>query len=350
MTPHLPLHGLYTPLITPFDADGTIAVDALEGLAHAVLDGGATGIVALGTTGEPATLDAAERRTVIDVCARVCARRSAPLVVGAGSHDTRGSAAELAALAAWPEITAALVPVPYFSRPSDAGVLAHFTELAAGSPVPLVIYHIPYRTGQPLTAATLRALVRLPGVAGVKYATGGVDAEALALLEDLPEGRAVLAGDDLFVAPLMAVGATGGILATAQLAPERFTELVAAWRTGRVERARALGHALAGLAAAVFAEPNPTVVKGVLAAQGRIPTPDVRLPLLPAGPGAVRAAMRRLAEVAALDAPCPDAPADPTPTAPAAAPAPAPLAGTAAPDVAALRGAAGVAGKERVRA
>ncbi|MFE6775582.1 4-hydroxy-tetrahydrodipicolinate synthase family protein [Streptomyces sp. NPDC057702] len=324
MTTHLPLNGLYTPLITPFAADGSIAVDALEGLAHAVLDGGATGIVALGTTGEPATLDVAERRTVIDTCARVCRQHAAPLIVGAGSNDTRGSVTALAELAAWPQITAALVPVPYFSRPSDAGVLAHFTELAASSPVPLVIYHIPYRTGQALTSATLCALLRLPGVAGIKYATGGVDAEAVALLGDLPPGRAVLAGDDVFAAPLLAIGATGGILASAQLAPGHFAELVAAWRAGHVERARTVGHALAGLSAAVFVEPNPTVVKGVLAAQGRIPTPDVRLPLLPAGPGPVRAAQRWLAEVTALDVPTPDPARSAGPALPAAFPTTAP--------------------------
>lgn len=297
MTPHLPLHGLYAPLITPFAADGSVALDALEGLAHAVLDGGATGIVALGTTGEPATLDTAEKHAVIEVCARVCARRAAPLIVGAGSHTTRGTASELAALAAWPQITAALVTVPYFARPAEAGVLAHFTELSARSPVPLVVYHVPYRTAQPLTAPALRTLLRLPQVVGVKYATGSVDAEAVELLGDLPPECAVLGGDDLFVAPLLALGATGGILASAQLAPAAFAELIDAWRAGEPVRARALGHGLARLSAAAFAEPNPTVIKGVLAAQGRIPTPAVRLPLVPAAPEAVRAALCRLAEV-----------------------------------------------------
>ncbi|MER0242916.1 dihydrodipicolinate synthase family protein [Streptomyces sp. HSW2009] len=295
MTSHLPLHGLYAPLITPFTAEGGLAVDALEGLAHAVLGGGAPGIVALGTTGEPATLDAAERRRVIEVCARVCARRSAPLIVGAGSSDTRGSIVALAELAEHPQVSAALVPVPYFSRPSEAGVLAHFTELAAASRVPLVIYHIPYRTGQSLGTQTLRRLLRLPGVVGVKYATGSVDAEAVGVLGDLPADRAVLAGDDLFLAPLMALGAAGGILASAQLHPAAFVGLIDAWRAGDVPLARRLGPPLAELAAAVFAEPNPTVVKGVLAAQGRIPTAAVRLPLLPASAAAVRTALARLA-------------------------------------------------------
>lgn len=184
---------------------------------------------------------------------------------------------------------AALVTVPPFVRPAAAGVLAHFTRLAEVSPVPLIVYHIPYRTGQPLDAATLRALGALPGVAGVKYAGGGIGEEAVALLGDLPSGFEVLAGDDVYLSPLLALGAAGGILASAHLATDRFAELAAAWRAGDVARARPLGHALARMSAAAFAEPNPAVLKGVLHAQGRIPTPDVRLPLLPASQGAVAA-------------------------------------------------------------
>ncbi|MCF3184977.1 dihydrodipicolinate synthase family protein, partial [Streptomyces polychromogenes] len=200
----------------------------------------------------------------------------------------------LARLARWPEAAAALVTVPAFVRPSAAGVLAHFARLAAVSPVPLVVYHIPYRTGQPLDAAALRELGSLPGVAGVKYAAGGIGQETVALLGDLPDGFAVLAGDDVYVSPLLALGASGGILASAHLATERFVELAGAWRDGDVARARELGHGLARLSAALFAEPNPGVVKGVLYAQGRIPTPDVRLPMLPASEAAVATALEEL--------------------------------------------------------
>ncbi|HUR07951.1 MAG TPA: dihydrodipicolinate synthase family protein, partial [Nonomuraea sp.] len=103
----------------------------------------------------------------------------------------------------------------------------------------------------------------------------------------LPEGFEVLGGDDMFISPLLALGAGGAILASAHLATDRFAELVAAWHAGDVARGRALGHRLARLSAALFAEPNPTVIKGVLHARGLIPTPDVRLPLLPASPEAV---------------------------------------------------------------
>jgi 4-hydroxy-tetrahydrodipicolinate synthase len=137
--------GVYVPLVTPFSTDGRLAGEALERLAHAFLDAGAAGLVALGTTGEPATLIADERRAVVDICARVCRERSATLIVGAGTNDTRGSVQALQELGTWPEVGAALTVVPYYTRPSEAGVIAHFTELAAQSPVPLIVYNIPYR-------------------------------------------------------------------------------------------------------------------------------------------------------------------------------------------------------------
>jgi 4-hydroxy-tetrahydrodipicolinate synthase len=291
------LQGVYVPLITPFGGDGRIAEDALEDLARMVLDAGAAGIVALGTTAEAATLDAEEKRVVVDLCARVCEERGRALIIGAGDNDTRASVAALARLTRWPSAAAALVPVPPYTRPTPAGVIAHFTELAAAAPLPLIVYHVPYRTGTALDAATMRSLGRIPGVVGTKYATGALDREAVDLLGDPPAGFAVLAGDDLFLSPLLAIGAAGGILASAHLATDRFVELAEAWRGGDLVRARALGHRLARLSAAAFAEPNPTVIKGVLHRQGMIPKPDVRLPLLPAGRDSVDEALKRLAEL-----------------------------------------------------
>lgn len=299
MTQPSALRGILVPLITPFAADGQVAAGALEALARDVLEAGATGIVALGTTAEAGTLDAAEQRAVIEACARACGPRGATLVVGAGSSDTRASAAALAALAEFPQINAALVPVPAYTRPGEAGVLAHFTRLAARSPVPLVVYHIPYRTGQPLSHVTLREIGRLPNVAGIKFATGGVDREAVGLLGDDLPGFAVLAGDDLYLSPMLALGAAGGILASAHLATRQFAALARAWAAGEVPAARSLGHALARVSAAAFAEPNPAVIKGALHARGQIPTADVRLPLLPAGPESVAALLARLDELAA---------------------------------------------------
>lgn len=286
----LSLRGLYVPLITPFTDDGDVALDALEKLARDVIDSGAAGLVAFGTTGEPATLTAAERRGVLDVCDRVCRERGATLVVGAGSNDTASSARALEGLAAWPAIGAALTVVPYYTRPSEDGVVAHFTRLAAGSPVPLIVYNIPYRTGRTLSAATLLRLADVPGIIGVKHAVGAVDQDTVLLMAAKPDGFAVLAGDDVFASPLLALGAAGGILASAHVRTGEFAGLAAAWRDGRAGQARDLGHRLAPLSAALFAEPNPTVIKGVLHAQGRIPSPAVRLPLLPASKDTVRAA------------------------------------------------------------
>lgn len=286
MDPDRPLGGIHVPLITPFELDGTVAAAALEALAHDVLDAGATGLVALGTTAEAATLDAGERALVTAVADRVCRERGAWLTVGAGSNDTRRSGEELRALAGT-GAAAALVPVPYFTRPSEAGVVAHFAALAADSPVPLVIYNIPYRTGQTLGIDALLRLAAIPGVVGVKHAVGAVDQDTVALLGADPPGFAVLAGDDVFAPALLALGAAGAVLASAHLATDRWAALA---RTGD----RALGHRLAALAAAVFTEPNPTVVKAVLHAQGRIPTPGVRLPLLPAGRPSLETAFRAL--------------------------------------------------------
>lgn len=291
------LRGIFVPLITPFDAEGRVATGPLEALAHEVLDAGAAGIVALGTTAESATLDRDEKHTVLDVCAAVCGARGAALIAGAGSNDTAASATVLAALTHWPQITGALVPVPSYTRPGEAGVLAHFTYLAERSPVPLVIYHIPDRTAQPLSAAVLREIGALPNVAGMKLATGAVDAVAVDLLGDPPPGFAIMAGDDVFLSPLLALGAAGGILASAHLATGQFAALAAAWRGGDLGAARRLGPALARLSAAAFAEPNPAVIKAALHARGRIPTPGVRLPLLPAAPASAEALLARVAEL-----------------------------------------------------
>ena len=294
------LNGLYVPLITPFTGSGELASDALEGLAHGVLDEGAAGVVALGTTGEPATLTEAERHRVLDICARVCRERSATLIAGAGSNDTAASARAMAALTRWPEVSAALTVVPYYTRPSEPGVVAHFTELAAASPVPLVIYNIPQRTGVEIGWRALRRLAELPGVAGMKQAVGGVDADTVMLLAERPDGFAVLCGDDMFASPLLALGASGAIMASAHVCTSAFAAMIAAWRAGAVGPARALGHRLTGVAAALFAEPNPTVIKAVLHAQGRIPSPAVRLPLLAASAGSVSAAQEALAGFAAF--------------------------------------------------
>lgn len=279
--------GVYVPLVTPFDGEGAVALGALERLARDVLDAGASGLVAMGTTAEPASLTPGERSAVRERITRVCRERSATMVAGASTvravQALRGTGA-----------AAALSLVPPFQRPGEAGTVAHFEALAAASPVPLIVYHVPYRTGQPLSAAVIRRLARIPGIAGIKYAAGAVDATAVDLLADPPPGFSILGGDDALISPLLALGAHGGILASAHLATRRFASLATAWSAGDAATARGLGRRLAPLSAALFAEPNPTVIKAVLHAQGRIPTPDVRLPLLPAAPASLATATKYL--------------------------------------------------------
>ncbi|WP_227979559.1 4-hydroxy-tetrahydrodipicolinate synthase [Nocardia spumae] len=284
--------GLFVPLITPFTEDGRPAYDVLAKLANEVLDAGATGIVALGTTAEPATLTVAERREVVTVCTQVCLERGAPLIVGTGTNATADSERELVALD--PRIAGALTVVPYYTRPSEAGVIEHFRRLAAASPVPLIIYNVPQRTGRPLAARTLCQLADIPNVAGFKHAVGAVDEATIGLLAAVADRTAVLCGDDLYAAPQLALGARGAILTCANVAPNAYAELVAAWREGRIDVARRYGNALVDVARALFAEPNPVVVKGVLAARGRIPSAAVRLPLLPAGDESTAAALAAL--------------------------------------------------------
>jgi 4-hydroxy-tetrahydrodipicolinate synthase len=268
------LNGIFVPLITPFGADGDVALDALDRLAREILDDGAAGLVALGTTGEPASLTPAEQEAVVGVIAAVSRERGTPLLVGARMD-----------LAARPGVTAALALVPPFVRPGEAGVIAHFEALAGTAP--LVVYHVPYRTGQDLSPATIRRLAAIPGVIGMKYSTGAIDGGTVDLLGGLPEGFALLGGDDPVISPLLALGAHGGILASAHLETTSFVELASAWRDGRIGRARTLGNRLAELSRSLFAEPNPTVIKAVLHAHGRIPTATVRLPLLPADAGSL---------------------------------------------------------------
>jgi 4-hydroxy-tetrahydrodipicolinate synthase len=280
--------GVHVPLITPFDEAGAVALDVLADLADEVLAAGAAGVVALGTTAEAGALGAAERAGVLDTLGAVCQRRGAPLTAGANTAE------ELRALAGRPAVTAALCLVPPFVRPGEDGVVAYFGALAAVSPVPLVAYHVPLRTGQPLSAETVRRLAAIDAVAGIKYAPAALDGDVVDLLAGAPPGFAVLAGTDELLSPMLALGAHGAVLASAHLATAQFVALAAAWQAGQVDHARALGHRLARLSTALFAEPNPAVIKGVLHARGRIPTAAVRLPLLPAAEATVDAAVRSL--------------------------------------------------------
>ncbi len=170
-------------------------------------------------------------------------------------------------------------------------MLEHFRVLAERSPVPLLIYNIPYRTGQAVSWPAIQRLAELPGVAGIKHAAGSIDQDTVAMMAGRPPGFSVLGGDDVFVSPLLALGADGAILAAAHLRTAEFAQLIHLWRDGAADKARQLGHRLSHVARAVFAEPNPVLIKAVLYRLGQIPSPAVRLPLVPASEAAAVAAV-----------------------------------------------------------
>jgi 4-hydroxy-tetrahydrodipicolinate synthase len=287
--------GLLVPVITPFADDGAVDLAALERLAGVLLDAGATGLVALSTTAEPSSLTAAERDATVAALAAVCRDRGADLVVGAGTNDTRTTIERHVALADVPGVVASLAVVPYYVRPTEAAIVAHFQAVAAASPVPLITYNIPYRTGRGLGAPALLELASTDNVAGLKQAVGALDADTLAVLAGTPEGFAVLGGDDAFLLPTVLMGGAGAIAAASHLATERFVAMLADGAAARVAEGRAHAEALLPLVGAVFAEPSPAVVKAVLHAEGRIATPDVRMPLSPAPPAALARAQAALA-------------------------------------------------------
>lgn len=283
--------GTYVPIITPFDAAGEVAGDAIERLAHEYLDAGCRGIVALGTTGESTALDASERRAVIDACARVCLARDAQLIVGAGTNSTATTVAAVEELRDVPALAGALVVVPYYVRPSEAGIVAHFRTVADASPVPLVLYNIAIRTGRNLSAAGVLDVAGHPNVAAVKQAATGLDLDTLRLLAGAPDDFAVLGGEDPFLLPLTLMGGSGAICASAHVCTERFVAMIECGLAGKVDEGRRHAEALLDVVGALFAEPNPAVFKAVLHAQGRIPTPDVRAPLTPASPASLERAL-----------------------------------------------------------
>jgi 4-hydroxy-tetrahydrodipicolinate synthase len=288
MASDLDLRGVWVPLITPFDAQGAVDVGAIERLCHDYSSAGVSGIVALGTTGEASSLDTDEKRAVVSAVVRACTAAHTRVIVGTGSNNTEATVRATAALADTPEVVGALVVVPYYVRPSTPGIVAHFRAVAAASPVPVIVYNIPARTGRDVGADGLLELARTPNVAGVKQAVATLDADTLEVLANAPDGFGVLGGEDTLLFPLMCMGAVGTISAAAHLCTERFVAMIECGLAGKIDDGRAHAEALLPVIRAAYVDPNPAVFKGVLHAQGRIATADVRLPLTNGSPEAVR--------------------------------------------------------------
>jgi 4-hydroxy-tetrahydrodipicolinate synthase len=289
---------LLVPVITPFDDDGRVDEEALERHVHEILAAGASGIVAAATTGEASALDDDERAAVIANCARVCAASKAVLVVGAGTYNTRETIARHEALADVPAVRASLAVVPYYVRPSEAAIVAHFQAVAERSPVPLIVYNIPYRTARGLGSAALLELAQTDNIVGVKQAVGGIDADTLQVLTQAPSSFSVLGGDDAFLLPLVLMGGAGAIAASANLATDYYAAMIDAGLAGDVAEGRRIAEPLLPLTLALFAEPSPAVIKALLHARGRIPTPHVRMPLADASPVALEQALTALKALA----------------------------------------------------
>lgn len=295
MPSDLDLHGVWVPLITPFDAAGAVDAEAIERLCGEYLADGVAGIVALGTTGEAPALDADEKQVVIDACSRACAARGAPLIIGTGTNSTRSTIAATQAIGGVPAAVAALVVVPYYVRPSEAAIVEHYRAVAAASPLPVIAYNIPIRTGRGLSASSILEIARIANVAGVKQAVGAIDTDTLEVLAGAPSGFSLLGGDEAFAFPTVCMGGVGAIAAAAHLCTARFVAMVECALAAKLDDGRSHAEALLPMIQAGFSEPNPAVFKGVLHAQGRIATPDVRMPLSNASAAAVE---RCLAAVA----------------------------------------------------
>lgn len=273
------LHGLWVPVITPFDEAGAVDLAAVDRLARRLLGDGCTGLVALGTTGESATLTRAEKDRVIELCAEACSNAGRQLIVGAGSNCTRSTIEETHHVAQLCRPAALLVVVPYYTRPSETAIVEHFRAIATASAIPLVIYNIPYRTGRGLGPDAILELARMPEIVGIKQAVGALDADTLEILRRRPPGFAVLAGDDAYIAPTIMMGGSGAIAAAAHLCTPVFCRLVDAALDGDVTTAARLGHALLPVVQAGVAEPNPAGWKSALHAAGEISSPALRAPM-----------------------------------------------------------------------
>ena len=268
--------GVFTALVTPF-RDGEVDETALRELIELQIAGGVDGITPCGSTGEAATLSHEEHRRVVEVCVDAV-RGRVRVLAGTGSNSTVESI-ELTCHARDAGADGALLISPYYNKPTQEGVIAHYAAVAREARFPIFAYNIPGRTASNLLPATVARIAEIEHVVGIKESCGDI-AQISRVVATCPEGFSVLSGDDALTLPVIAVGGRGVISTTSNVAPQQMVELVRAARAGQLARARELHLRLLPLFDALFCETNPIPVKAALASLGLIDD-EIRLPLTP---------------------------------------------------------------------
>jgi 4-hydroxy-tetrahydrodipicolinate synthase len=269
------LQGVMTALVTPM-RDGAVDYDALTRLCEWQIADGVDGLVAVGTTGESATLDMKEHVDVIAHVVKVAAGR-VPVVAGAGGNATR-EALELTAASEAAGADALLHVTPYYNRPSQDGMFRHFEAIAKATRLPIILYNVPSRCSADLVPDTVERLAAIDNVVAIKEATGSLP-RATELIARVGDRIAILSGDDATAFPLYAVGARGVISVVSNVVPARMARMWDAAAAGRWDDARAEHYAIRVLNDLLFAEGNPAGPKAALALMGRC-SGELRLPIV----------------------------------------------------------------------
>ena len=272
-----PFRGTGIALVTPFKQDRTIDIEALVRIVNHVIDNGADFLVVLGTTSEAPTLTAEEKNLVINTILKTNAQRL-PVLLGMGGNNTQ---AVIEAIKAqdFTGIQGILSVVPYYNKPNQRGMKAHFEAIADASPVPVMLYNVPGRVGVNLQAATCVELARHPNIIAVKEASGNL-MQIMEILRDKPDDFDVLSGDDGITQPLMALGAQGVISVAANAYIKPFAHMMAAMKEGRSEEALKLHLAMLRMNQLIFADGNPAGIKCLMNLMGLCQN-VLRLPLVP---------------------------------------------------------------------
>lgn len=273
--------GSIVAIVTPMAEDGGVDFDSLDRLVDWHVAEGTDAIVAVGTTGESATLDVDEhvavmRRVVQRVAGRV------PVIAGTGANST-SEAIELTRAGKQVGADAALLVTPYYNKPPQEGMYRHFRAIAEAVDLPQILYNVPGRTGVDLLPATVARLAQIPGIVGLKEAKGDLARVRELLALNLPAGFGLYSGDDATARDSILLGFHGDISVTANVAPRQMHRMCAAARAGRSDEAATHDAALAALHRDLFCEPNPIPVKWALQRMGRIPG-GIRLPLVSLDP------------------------------------------------------------------